>query len=56
MVVWMPNGATSGLQRLCPPLKAELGGAAGGIELEAHEARARGDRDDVAGALLSHNR
>src|SRR5439155_23284431 len=43
------------LQRLHPPLQAELRGGVGGTELKADEDRARRDRDDVARALLAHD-
>src|SRR3989441_12828078 len=44
-----------GPQRLHPALEAELRRGIGGTELEADEARARRDRDDVARALLAHD-
>src|SRR5438132_8890893 len=44
-----------GSQRLHPALETELRRGIGGTELEADEARARRDRDDVARALLAHD-
>src|SRR5438445_1877139 len=44
-----------GPQRLHPALETELRRGIGGTELEADEARARRDRDDVARALLAHD-
>jgi hypothetical protein len=52
----MPNGATSGGQRLDPTLHPELGRGIRGAELLAHDACGRGDRDDQAGALGAHDR
>ena len=45
-----------GRERLHPALDAELRRGVGGAELEAGESRRRGDRDDVPGALLAHDR
>src|SRR6266851_4647621 len=44
-----------GVQRRRPALQAELRRGVGGTELEADEARGRGDRDDVPRALLAHH-
>ena len=45
-----------GGERLHPAVDAELRRGVGGAVLEAGEARGRGDRHDVPGALLAHDR
>jgi hypothetical protein len=55
-MVWRPNGRDLGLQGLYPPLEAELRRGICGAELEADKTRARRYADDLAGALLAHDR
>ena len=45
-----------GGERLHPAVDAELRRGVGGAVLEAGEPGGRGDRDDVSGALLAHDR
>src|SRR5580693_10036508 len=53
-IVWMPKGATSGASDSIQP-SAELRGRVCGAEFLTDDAAGRGDRDDQAGALLTHD-
>lgn len=59
---WVHDGGVDserrdlGRQRRHPALESELRRGVGAAELEADQARGRGDRDDVPRALLSHDR
>src|SRR6266536_2940930 len=56
MVVVMPNGATSGCSDAIQPSRPNFEAALGGTKLKADEASCRGNRNNVPGALLAHDR